>query len=147
MILEKEDYMPADYRILEQHNLVHITFSGVMTRGDVLRMRSSLVTDKAYRAGLVEFVDTRSADEFEITYNGMMNIIRHYQELFGAYGFPACMIIVAPGDLGFGMARMFEIMASEDMRFRPLLTQNDEELRLELDRAGISAAGRAELGL
>lgn len=139
--------MPAKYEIIERHNLVHITFYGSMTRDDVVRMRAALVTDPAYRSGFVEFIDTRLADEFDINYNGMLNIIRHYQQLFSVYGFPICMIIFAPGELGFGMARMFETMSSDDVRFRPILTQTLKEAFQELENAGISLEGRQELGL
>lgn len=45
--------MPAEYNILADRNLVHIPFSGVMTRSDMLRMRTALVTEAEYRAGVV----------------------------------------------------------------------------------------------
>ena len=137
--------MPASYSIHPDRNLVHITFKGCLTKPEVLRMREDLVTDPAYRAGFVEFIDMSETQDFSIDHNGMMGIIRQYQNLFATHGFPRCMIIFAPGDLGFGMARMFENMTSEDIRFAPILTQTRPEALAQLQVFGIARPEAREL--
>ena len=132
--------MPASYRILTNRNLVYIVFEGSLTSSDVLQMRAAQVVDPAYRAGLVELIDMRGTEAVEFGVLGMMNIIRQYQDLFDRYGYPLCMVILAPGDLGYGMARMFDSLTSEDIRFKPILTQTEQAAATELARAGIHEA-------
>ncbi|WP_421701355.1 hypothetical protein [Aliiroseovarius sp.] len=132
--------MPATYQIIEPRNLVYIRFDGILGSVEVLRTRAALVTDPAYRAGLVELIDMRTTNAVDFGMVGMLNIVRQYQELFDKHGYPVCMVIFAPGDLGYGMARMFESLTSDDIRFKPILTQTRDEAAAELERAGITEA-------
>lgn len=134
--------MPAHFQFHDAQNLVYIRFEGTLTSGEVLRMRAGLVSSPAYRAGLVELIDMSQTEIIDFGMIGMLNIVRQYQDLFDAHGYPICMIVFAPGDLGYGMARMFESLTADDIRFAPILTQTLQEVANALEHAGITDTHR-----
>jgi hypothetical protein len=111
--------MPADYRIDPDARLIRSNATGVVTDDDLRDHQKRLRGDPAFDPRFDQLWDFRAAEVVEVT-----TAVVH--ELAGSRSFEAGAkrALVAPTDVGFGLARMFQTLheaAPEELRvFRTL---------------------------
>jgi hypothetical protein len=97
--------MAADYKIDKERRLVISTGSGVFTKGDVLAHREKLFNDPDYDPSFSQLIDFTPVTQFWIEPEELQSLAQTM--VFSANSRRA---IVAPNDLIFGSARMYEIL-------------------------------------
>ena len=97
--------MAADYEIDKERRLVISTASGAFTRADVLAHREKLFNDPEYDPSFSQVIDFTPVTQFWIEPKELQSLAQTM--VFSANSRRA---IVAPSDLIFGFARMYEIL-------------------------------------
>ncbi len=101
--------MPISYQIDEARGLVLTTASGVLTDGDILQLKSNLVTDPRWRPGLRELSDVRAIDRLEVTTAGVRQMMMADERDAAALASYRLAIVVAH-QLAYGLARMYQML-------------------------------------
>ncbi len=97
--------MAADYKIDKERRLVISTASGVLAMADVLAHRERLFNDPDYDPNFSQLMDFTPVTQFCIEPGEIRSLAQTM--VFSADSRRA---IVAPSDLLFGFARMYEIL-------------------------------------
>lgn len=111
--------MPADYRIDAQRRLISSAGRGAVTDDDLRGHQARLRSDPAFDPSYDQLWDFSQVTRIEVTSEAL-------RELAGSRSFKAGArrAMVTPSDVGFGLARMFQILhdeAPEELRvFRDL---------------------------
>ncbi|HYL83449.1 MAG TPA: hypothetical protein VE263_04385 [Candidatus Angelobacter sp.] len=97
--------MPAFYKIDKERRLVLTTASGVFSRADVLGHQEKLLKDPDFNPSHSQIVDFRQVTAFDVSSQEIHELAQ--KSIFSPQSRRA---IIAPSDLGFGLARMFEML-------------------------------------
>jgi len=109
---------------------VYSVATGVLTDDDIITHQQRLAQDPDFKADLRQLFDARGVTQVEVT----PETLRHRADA-NPFGYGARRAIIAPGDVVFGLARLFQ------------LTANARGHRDELQVFRSSAEARAWLGL
>ena len=100
--------MPASYRIDTEQKMISSTATGVVTDQDLRGHQKSLLADPAFDPGFSQIWDFQGVEEALVSNDTL-------KELAAARSFSSQSrrAVVAPRDVVFGMARMFEMLHQE----------------------------------
>jgi hypothetical protein len=101
--------MPIRMVIERDIGLIRTTASGRVTGADLVEYYRRLRAHPDFKSDLNEIFDTGQVESVDITAED----VRHLSgmtEAFTKRGVPVRVAIVAPGDLEFGMSRMYELL-------------------------------------
>ena len=101
--------MPFSYTIDRDANLIRETWTGAATVADLRQISLDEWADPRYRPGVSILSDFRAA-RVTITYQEMVD----YTRFLAGHGVVAKQAIVVATQLGFGLARMFELLTEDD---------------------------------
>ncbi len=102
--------MPLTYHI--EGSLLHGASSGRITDASCREVRTAIAIDPDYRPDTDELWDLSVFDSFEISPNGIRDSIVRWKRHGDLFTGNQCAY-VAPSDLVYGMARIFETLASD----------------------------------
>ena len=116
--------MPASYRIDLERRIILSTASGTLTDEDLRSHQRDVLADPHFESTLNQLWDLREVVQIE-TSNATLGELARAR----SYAAETKRALVAPRDVQFGMARMFQILhdqAPEDLRvFRNLEEARD----------------------
>lgn len=120
--------MSASYRIDSSQRMIFSSATGVLTDDDLLTHQDRVTNDPGFDPTFSQLWDFRHVSDVEVT-NATL------QELAGARSFRAGAkrAVVAPKDVLYGMARMFQMLhgeAPEDLRVFRSIDEARNWLRL-----------------
>jgi hypothetical protein len=131
--------MPISYQLDLTRNLILTAASGVLTDDDVLTLKRQLATDPAVRAGMSELSDVRGVTDLQVTTQGVRRMVWHDARLEPNAPAPR-IAIVATQDVIFGMARMYQQLASDARPEVGIFRDYNEALQwLVVDTPGVGS--------
>ena len=110
---QKDAVMPARYTIHRDQHLVVTRFEGVVDNGAFVPLYRALLSDPDYRLGMNELADLRAVSRLDLTSSGLEEVRVLTERAYAGSGVLFRSAIVAPTDLSFGIARMYEIFSSD----------------------------------
>ena len=128
--------MPITYRIFPASNMTYADWSGRITNEMVVENFQAYLSDPLYRAGRTELVDLSGIEAMDLRFPDLARLSStvNAQPFNGSTG--TLTSICAPGDVAWGLSRMYESMAS---------LQEGIVLRLSRTELGaLQALGRSE---
>ncbi|HEX9750150.1 MAG TPA: hypothetical protein VGB22_02500 [candidate division Zixibacteria bacterium] len=96
--------MPWSYEVDTTQGIAYSVASGAITDGDLVAHQRSLTDDPDFHPNMLQLLDFRSTTEVKVTTQGVRAVIAGNPWSEGAK-----RALVAPKDLVYGMARMFEL--------------------------------------
>src|SRR5437660_8633707 len=99
--------MPASYRIDRDRGIVYSVATGVLTDDDLIAHQQRLAQDPDFKADFRQLFDTRGVTQVEVT----PGALRHRADA-NPFGHGARRAVIAPGDVAFGLARLFQLTAN-----------------------------------
>ena len=116
--------MKIRFMVNEEHRFALATWAGSLSDADVLAAYERLYGDERWQPGFDEIVDLRHAELSRITAEGLRALDTLVRDKTGDYCESFKTAVVAPDDLEFGLARMYELLSEESpesvMVFREL---------------------------
>ena len=109
--------MPCSYRILPKDNLVVIAHYGTITTDENIATLRHIRSDPEARDDQDYLVDFSRVTTFDMDFRRMLAHVNRLQEQV-PHGAGTATAIVAPGDVGFGLARMYQSLAEGRLPFR-----------------------------
>jgi len=106
--------MPITYRIDPQSHLVMTVATGVLTDAELLDHKRRLAADPAFEPGMGQLSDIRGVEQLEVTPQGVRQFVAHDRVHAGQLEGHR-LAIVAPQDLVFGMARMYQTLTDANV--------------------------------
>ena len=106
--------MPITYTIDSAQSLVLTMATGVLTSKELLEHKERLVEDPQFRPDMLELSDVRDITGLEVTPEAIRQFVQKdadHAEKLGDHK----MAIVVRTDIVFGMARMYEMMTSQNL--------------------------------
>ena len=121
--------MPAGYRIDTERHAIFSTASGVLTDDDLRGHQKRILADPAFDPSFNQVWDLREVTEVSVSNRAL-------QDLAAARSFSpgAKRAMVAPSDILYGMARMFQLMhdaAPEQVRVFREIAEAEDWIRLD----------------
>jgi len=104
--------MPITYTLYPDQGLVVTTFSGVVADPEFVDFYRSLYSDPAYSAGVGELADLRQVTSFRITADALHEVKTLGEERYAGTDTTFRTAIVAPSDLSFGIARIYDALVA-----------------------------------
>lgn len=99
--------MPISYEIDKASGLLWAKGVGAITEADIAAFVDALAADPEYvhrRASLVDFSEAR----FEVPSDRIHELASLHEKLLACVDPPTRVAVVVPGDVSFGLARMYE---------------------------------------
>lgn len=120
--------MPIRMVIERDNGLIRTTASGRLTGLDLVEYYRRLRAHPDFRSNLDEIFDATQVDAIDVTAEDVRTLSSITEE-FTKHGVPVRVAIVAPGDLEFGMSRMYELLQVQSINvlkvFRDRRTAED----------------------
>ncbi len=120
--------MPIRMVIERDIGLIRTTASGRVTGLDLVEYYRRLRAHPDFRSNLNEIFDAAQVDAVDVTAEDVRTLSSITEE-FTKRGLPVRVAIVAPGDLEFGMSRMYEMLQVQSINvlkvFRDRKTAED----------------------
>lgn len=85
------------------------TFHGCVDGDELLRAYQAQLDLPSYDASLDDLVDLRAIERLDVSATEMRDLMALFSSV-DALGHATRLAIVAPGDLGYGLGRMYEMM-------------------------------------
>lgn len=128
--------MPIEYTYDEKRNFLHTSFFGTITDEDLRKHAEAVAADPRIRLGLRELVDLTGIEAISASSASLELIIKidmaHIDKFAGQR-----TAIIAPTDLLFGYARMYQTMVdlqNSPMKIRVFRTSEEAKKWLESDQ-------------
>jgi len=103
--------MPVGFKLLSEPPLLHVWLSGKVGLPDLLDRHKRYGGDPGFQPGVDELFDIRGATEIDLTFT-QMRTLRHKKKAYYAQApHKVRCAIIAPGDVQFGMGRMYATLA------------------------------------
>ena len=103
--------MPITHSILADRRVVVTRITGTIDNEEMLEAYRRLYSDPGWSPGFHEVADFRTANMREVTNDAVEQVGELSERM--ARGTPFKTAVIAPGDLPFGLARMYEALAAE----------------------------------
>jgi len=141
--------MPIDIELLQGGLGLHLVCRGVLTGEDLIGvMQRLLVVPEQMRRARYALFDTAAADRINISQADLETAADLDKRLAAMTAARAVIAIAAPRDLGFGLARMWEVFAEETgwetMTFRSRADAESWVRQKVKENFGIDLAGAGE---
>jgi len=101
--------MAIDFKIFEDFNLVVSRWDGAIKTDDVFPSYQKLFENEKWRPGFNEIADLRNAGMHEFKSDGLQQLNKNISNYYE--GIAINVAIIAPNDLPFGIARIYEAYA------------------------------------
>ena len=101
--------MPIQMIIERNTGLIRTTASGRVSGRDLVEYYHRLRTHPDFKSNLNEIFDATRVDAIDVTADDVRRLSSITEE-FTKKGVPVKVAIIAPGDLEFGMSRMYEML-------------------------------------
>ena len=105
--------MPSRYSIHGDQGLVVTHFEGVVDNGAFVPLYRALFGDPGYRLGMNELADLREVSRLDLTSAGLEEVRLLTERTYAGSDVLFRSAIVAPTDLSYGIARMYEMFSSD----------------------------------
>jgi hypothetical protein len=112
--------MPFSRTIHPDVNLLYIRGEGVVDRADLVSLQESLIHSAAEAQGRDQIVDLTLVARIDLSIDDI-SALRPRSEALRRATQPGRLAIVAPSDITFGLARMYEMMFEESQPPREIL--------------------------
>ena len=99
--------MTATYTIFAQHRLKYVRVSGTTHLGERRALALQYREDSLYDPDHRQLVDLSELEDAKATFSDVLTLRNFYLRTFGPLSTPIDVAILAPTDLGYGIARMF----------------------------------------
>jgi hypothetical protein len=102
--------MTADYAIDAERRLIRTRVGGVLTDAELHAFEVRLVSDPRYRHSYAHLMDFTGVTAVELSAAGVrriLDVVPPYTATTGR------RVFVAPADVAFGMARMFQLLRGD----------------------------------
>jgi len=106
--------MPIRVTIEKDKGLIQTAASGRVTGDDLIDYYGRLRRHPDFRSNLNEIFDTTLVEAIDVTADDIRRLSGVTEE-FTKRGSPVKVAVVAPGDLPFGLSRMYELLQSQSM--------------------------------
>lgn len=100
--------MPAFYKIDKERRLVLSAVSGVFSQADVLAHQQKLLNDPDFDPSFSQIVDFNQVTDFKLSAEEIRLLAQ--RSIFSP---TARRALIMPSNLGYGLARMFEILRED----------------------------------
>ena len=121
--------MPISYHIEKDAGRVVLEFRGTITDRELFATYEALYADPSHRVGLDELTDCREVERVDVTTGALVALAASTARLLDGKQQTWRVAIVAPSDVVFGMARMYEAFRAE----------SPEQVQVFRDRAAAEA--------
>ena len=102
-------HMAIHFKIFENFNLVVSRWDGIIKTDDVIPSYKKLFEDEKWKPRFNEIIDLRNAGMHELKSEDLQQINKSIENYYE--GIPINVAVIAPNDLSFGMARIYEVYA------------------------------------
>ena len=92
-----------------EHGVRIATFHGTVDDHELLHAYRSQLADPGYDASLNDLVDLRAVQGLDVGAAALRELMKLFSRV-DSLGYATRLAIVAPGDLGYGLGRMYEMM-------------------------------------
>ena len=122
--------MPTTTRLVPQVPLIYLRYEGQMTGDEMVASSRDVARLRAEQDGLPVLVDLSRVTDTALNFSRMSRTVARMNAAFrpARNGSPQLTVIWAPGDLAYGMARMFEAISPEQLRQVKVLHHLDAAL-------------------
>lgn len=134
--------MPFKQAILPDQHAVFTQFTGCTTLAELRDSYARYLEDPAYTPGQTQIFDFEEIDDVDMDYPQVAALVAMTYASYAAQPMITHAAIYAPGDVAFGMARMFELAYGENPHYRILVTRSPREA---LDWSGYPQLNMDEL--
>jgi hypothetical protein len=95
--------MGADYSIVSEQRLVHMTLAGRLTDADLMAVQARLRDDDRFHPDYRQLVDATALSEIAVTPEGLCAVAA-----CAAWGAGSRRVMVAPLEVAYAMGRMYQ---------------------------------------
>ena len=132
--------MPTSMQYLASVPLIYVRYDGEVTGDQMLCVAKQIAATHKASRGVPVLADLSSFEDTDLTYTRLAGTVRRMNQIFLTRDEPAPQktVIWAPGDLAFGMTRMFEAISPKSVRdIRVARTEDEVSAHLSLDPAQV----------
>lgn len=130
--------MGADYSIVSEQRLVHMTLAGRLTDADLLAVQARMRDDERFQPDYRQLVDATALSEVAVTPEGLCAVAA-----CAAWGAGSRRVMVAPLEVAYAMGRMYQKLREGGEDRVAVFTDWSEALAW----LGLSGAAPAPVGL
>lgn len=105
---------PIEFSIDRDAGVRVAAFRGVVTDADLMQAYESLLGDPQYDPTLHDLVDMSGVERLEVSAKAIRELVKRYARV-DELGIRTRLAIVAPSDVAFGVARMYEMLRGDDV--------------------------------
>ncbi len=105
--------MPISFKLYEEHELFLSKWVGEISDSDLLQSYKQLFDNEKYKPGFDEIADTRNANIAGVTSEGLMSLFIMVQQNISGKCESFKTAVIAPKDLEFDMARIYEVFSDD----------------------------------
>ncbi|UOA25768.1 hypothetical protein DSM107133_00454 [Pseudosulfitobacter sp. DSM 107133] len=105
--------MPIECLILPEHRLVWLRYWGNLTRPEIFESFEGFRNVPNYDISFDVLQDFRGTESNDLTHSDVILLAESINNRRQSLGFSVRIAVLAPGDLGFGMGRMFVTLLGE----------------------------------
>lgn len=109
--------MPLSHRVDRDAGVAFARAEGALSDEELLDFAQRMANDPEFRSGVHELIDVRAADLRAVT----SRTLRRAAEIFAAFDTAATrgrIAFVAPADVAFGLARMYQAFRTDAVEIR-----------------------------
>jgi hypothetical protein len=103
--------VPIEFRVRPEHDLAVFEHVGSVPDGEFLSFYRSLYDGGAFNMSLNQLVDLRKADSRPRSPGVLRQLAEYLQTAYTGVSLPPKVAVVAPEDLSYGLARMYEFLS------------------------------------
>ncbi|MBV2361385.1 hypothetical protein KUH32_16595 [Thalassococcus sp. CAU 1522] len=116
--------MPIFSHYKPDKSLVIRRLVGAVDLGAIVRSLADHVADPLYDPDMAEIADLGRLEDLQLDFHAMRSIVRTKDKI---YGVRKTVSVYAPGDVAFGMARMYQSLAEIDAGVRAVVSRTEAE--------------------
>lgn len=105
--------MPIEYEIFPDINLALFQYRGRFVSGVLVSGLQALTRDRRYASGLYLIGDMSQCDFGSTRFSHMQDLMYRLEDHLASRATTARTFLFAPGDVTFGMMRMFQMLAED----------------------------------
>ena len=135
--------VPITHEIYLKHKVLVVRWRGPVSDDLLLPSYERAYGDPLWQPQFAELADLRGADMTQITTSGLRRLMAHLEPLYQGIDHDAA--VVAPTDLNFGLARLYEMESSESSQTTRVFRDFSEAVTwLGIDAAFIDELSHCE---
>lgn len=104
--------MPITYRIFTHADMTYAAWTGMVTSDEIIANFQRYVADPVYRAGRTELIDLSASDESDVRFPDLARLLGRVNAQVFHKNAATLTSVYAPGEMAWGLSRMYETMAS-----------------------------------